>query len=31
VAVCDLEEWIDFVHTTGLGRSARLHRGERLP
>jgi anti-anti-sigma factor len=23
VAACDLEEWIDFVHTTDLGRSAR--------
>jgi len=24
VAACDLEEWIDFVHTTGLGRSPKL-------
>jgi anti-anti-sigma factor len=31
VAACDLEEWIDFVYTTGLGRSARRCRGERLP
>lgn len=23
VAACDLEEWIDFVHTTDLGLSAR--------
>jgi anti-anti-sigma factor len=31
VAACDLENWIDFVYTTGLERSARQHRGERLP
>ena len=31
VAACDLEGWIDFVHTTGLGRSPKLRRGERLP
>ncbi len=23
VAACDLEEWIDFAHTTDLGRSGR--------
>ncbi len=31
VAACDLEEWIDFLYTTGLGRSARRCRDERLP
>ena len=30
VAACDLEDWIDFVYTTGLERSSRRHRGERL-
>lgn len=31
VAACDLEGWLDFVYTTDLERSARPHRGERLP
>ena len=31
VAACDLEEWIDFLYTTDLGRSAGRYRGERLP
>ena len=31
VAACDLEDWIDFVYTTGLERSAGQRRGERLP
>jgi anti-anti-sigma factor len=31
VAACDLEDWIDFVYTTDLERSARQHRGGRLP
>jgi anti-anti-sigma factor len=31
VAACDLEEWIDFLYTTGLGRSARRCRDECLP
>jgi len=30
VAACDLEEWIDFVHTTDLGRSAKPRCGEHL-
>jgi anti-anti-sigma factor len=31
VAACDLEDWVDFVYTTDLERSARQRRGERLP
>jgi anti-anti-sigma factor len=31
VAACDLEEWIDFVYTTDLGRFDRRGRRERLP
>jgi anti-anti-sigma factor len=31
VAACDLEEWIDFVYTTDLGRSGERRCHERLP
>jgi anti-anti-sigma factor len=31
VVACDLEAWINFVYATGLERSPRQHRGERLP
>jgi anti-anti-sigma factor len=30
VAACDLEDWVDFVYTTELERSARRHRAQRL-